>query len=273
MKKKTNISKRWLYQKYIIENLTIKEIAEIKSCSLSTIFRSLTKNKISKPLCVQRNKFEITKELLEKLYLEEKLSQYKIAKITNSNQPIISFYMKKFQIPSRSFEENFGEEKHPRLGKENKWGHHTEEHKQKISARMSGKNNPMYGKKVSQETRQKISIHLSGKNNPMYGKCGALAPAYKNPEERINPLYQQIRTCSKYVDWRNICMKNDFFTCQICRDNTGGNLIVHHKKYFSKIIKENEIESLEQSFNCNELWDLNNGITLCENCHIQVHSI
>lgn len=42
--------------------------------------------------------------------------------------------------------------------------HHTEEYKQKMSSKMSGENNPMYGKKVSEETRLKIS--QSSKNRP-----------------------------------------------------------------------------------------------------------
>lgn len=58
----------------------------------------------------------------------------------------------------------------------------TEEHKKKISKTRiengvsKGENNPMYGKKFSEEHRQKISDALKGKhkgkNNPMYGKRG-----------------------------------------------------------------------------------------------------
>lgn len=51
--------------------------------------------------------------------------------------------------------------------------HHTQETKDKLSKKFSGKNNPMYGKKHSLETRKKISQNLpdrSGKNNPRFGQ-------------------------------------------------------------------------------------------------------
>ena len=58
----------------------------------------------------------------------------------------------------------------------------TDEQREKMSSTRirnetsKGKNNPMYGKKFSDEHREKISASLkgklSGKNNPMYGKNG-----------------------------------------------------------------------------------------------------
>ena len=73
---------------------------------------------------------------------------------------------------------------------------HTDEWKHNQSIKMSGKNNPFYGKHHSEETKQKISIKnsnpplerrkkisehhadFSGENNPMYGKRGELSPMY-----------------------------------------------------------------------------------------------
>jgi hypothetical protein len=47
-----------------------------------------------------------------------------------------------------------------------------DEWRKKISLRMSGENNPMFGKhlKHTEETKKKISLRMSGKNNPMFGK-------------------------------------------------------------------------------------------------------
>lgn len=61
--------------------------------------------------------------------------------------------------------------------------------KEKMSKRMSGKNNPFYGKKHTKESIEKIilanentknirSEKLSGKNNPMYGRTGILSPRF-----------------------------------------------------------------------------------------------
>jgi hypothetical protein len=43
---------------------------------------------------------------------------------------------------------------------------HTEEYKLKMSERMSGKNNPMYGKKHTEEVKRKHSEKMKGENNP-----------------------------------------------------------------------------------------------------------
>jgi group I intron endonuclease len=58
----------------------------------------------------------------------------------------------------------------------------SKEARKKISERMMGKNNPMYGrfgednhrygKKRSMETKMKISERMRGNNNPMYGRYG-----------------------------------------------------------------------------------------------------
>jgi group I intron endonuclease len=60
---------------------------------------------------------------------------------------------------------------------------HSDETKQKISKRMSGKNNPMFGitgsdhhsfgKPVSAETREKIATTKRGELNPMFGIIGS----------------------------------------------------------------------------------------------------
>lgn len=42
---------------------------------------------------------------------------------------------------------------------------------------------------------------------------------------------------------------------------------IYSKKSFSDIIKRNSIDTIEKAINCLELRDLNNGITLCKECH------
>ena len=52
--------------------------------------------------------------------------------------------------------------------------HHTEETKEKISEKLKGENNPMYGKQLSEEHKQNLSEShkgkLAGKNQPLYGR-------------------------------------------------------------------------------------------------------
>jgi len=82
----------------------------------------------------------------------------------------------------------------------------------------------------------------------------------------ITPLAQQIRTCTQYESWRlNIFMRDDF-TCQECGIR-GVYLHAHHIKPFYLIKEKNMIKTLDEARECDELWDLDNGITLCRKCH------
>lgn len=76
-----------------------------------------------------------------------------------------------------------------------------------------------------------------------------------------------IRGCFQYRQWRSDVFTRDNFTCQHCGDNKGGNLEAHHIKEFKKILKENNIRTFEESLLCEELWNINNGLTLCRECH------
>ena len=56
----------------------------------------------------------------------------------------------------------------------------TQETKNKISVSLSGKNNPNYGKSLSEERKSAISKANSGENNPMFGKIGELSPTFRS---------------------------------------------------------------------------------------------
>lgn len=70
----------------------------------------------------------------------------------------------------------------------------------------------------------------------------------------IYPNNKKQRHISKYIKWRNDVFLRDKYTCQCCY-KIGGKLNAHHIENFSS----NE----ELRF------DINNGITLCFNCHSQ----
>ena len=67
---------------------------------------------------------------------------------------------------------------------------------------------------------------------------------------------KEIRNSNKYIEWRKNVFERDDYTCQIC-GKIGGELNAHHKKSFSKY------EDLR--------FTLSNGITLCKECHIELH--
>ncbi len=85
-------------------------------------------------------------------------------------------------------------------------------------------------------------------------------------------LYHSVRSLEKSKRWRTEVFKRDNFTCQKCGDKTGGNLNAHHIKAFSDILKNNDIKDIFEANDCYELWDINNGITLCSDCHRNEHT-
>lgn len=76
-----------------------------------------------------------------------------------------------------------------------------------------------------------------------------------------------IRTSVHYKIWREEIFKRDNFICQVCGIK-GGNLIADHIKQFALILFQNNIKILEEAFACEELWNIDNGRTLCHNCHL-----
>lgn len=44
-------------------------------------------------------------------------------------------------------------------------------------------------------------------------------------------------------------------------------LEAHHIKSFISLLRKYKVKTLLQAIKCKELWDVNNGLTLCEKCH------
>lgn len=182
----------------------------------------------------------------------------------------------------------------------------------KIGKRLVGPKNPFYGKKhteetkkrlreinlgkkLSQEVKEKIGRKSLGRGQSMetrrkrslsmvgivrseqtrqkirLAKTGLTGEEAGNWRGGITPLYLQIRHSSQYKKWRDLCFRRDNYTCQKC-GLLGGNLSVDHIKSFAIIVLENRIMTLEDAVNCEELWDVNNGRTLCwRPCHLEIN--
>ena len=109
------------------------------------------------------------------------------------------------------------------------------------------------GYTYSKETRKKISKVNSGEKSHFW-KGGLTA------------LSSIIRESYKYRQWRSDVYTRDNFTCQEC-GQIGKRLNAHHIKSFSSILQFYEITTIEEALECEELWNINNGITLCKECH------
>ncbi|MEK6882681.1 MAG: NUMOD3 domain-containing DNA-binding protein [Nanoarchaeota archaeon] len=82
----------------------------------------------------------------------------------------------------------------------------------------------------------------------------------------ITPLNKKIRNCKKYINWRSEVFTRDDYTCQECGQR-GGKINANHKILFSFIMQHQEIKTFEDAMNCEYLWNIENGETLCEKCH------
>ena len=90
-------------------------------------------------------------------------------------------------------------------------------------------------------------------------------------------LKLRIRNTTEYLNWRIAILRRDNFKCQICiasiKDNKGLRLEVHHAKTFDDICTENNITSMKQALECNGIWSLDNGISLCYCCHKNIEKL
>jgi len=83
----------------------------------------------------------------------------------------------------------------------------------------------------------------------------------------ITPLTHQIRNSFRYLQWRSDVFTRDDFTCQLCGVRGVYLEADHYLKQFAILLKEYDIKSLEEALACEELWNINNGRTLCKTCH------
>lgn len=113
----------------------------------------------------------------------------------------------------------------------------------------------------SVEHKKKISIAHMGK--PKSFNRGAGNFNWKNG---ISKLCEKIRKYQKYDYWRTNVFRRDGFTCLNC-GKRGGDLEAHHINPFAHILFEKCITNLDQAMDCKELWDVDNGVTLCIPCH------
>lgn len=72
----------------------------------------------------------------------------------------------------------------------------------------------------------------------------------------ITPVNKAARTSSLYLAWRKSVFQRDNYTCQKCLQR-GGKLHAHHIRSFASNPKLRT--------------DLDNGICLCEHCHLSFH--
>lgn len=129
----------------------------------------------------------------------------------------------------------------------------------RMSKIMRGNNNGE-GQIFTPERRKRLSDLKKGEKNPFWkgGVSSLRVKIYNLPERK---------------QWRLNIFKRDEYSCQFpfCLKKTSY-LEAHHIVRFSEIVERNKITSVELAAKCRELWDEDNGITLCEDCHLKILS-
>lgn len=182
-------------------------------------------------------KIEIDKELLERLYLNENKSSQQIAKLLGCSAVTVISRMKEHNIPIRTASQRKQGVLNPSYGK-------------------LGENSPRWNMRHSQETKVKISLKVPR---------GTGHFRWKEPSQRIERVNVQIRTSTHMKRWRLRVLERDNHVCVFCGETQ--DLHVDHIVPFSEIKRRNNIVSLRDAITVDELWDTNNGRTLCKACH------
>jgi hypothetical protein len=132
----------------------------------------------------------------------------------------------------------------------------SEETKSKKSVAMKGKKSGFSGHHHSKEARIKIADAQKGEK-------------HFNWKGGITPLVMKIRACTPYKDWRQKIFEKDNFTCVLCPVKKRGGYLEadHYPIPFNVIFHKNKISSFSEAIACALFWNIDNGRTLCRECH------
>lgn len=130
--------------------------------------------------------------------------------------------------------------------------HHTQETKQKISKSKKGQIPWIKGQKglhlspTTEFKKGQIPWNKGKKQDSIRGE------KHWNWKNGITVKIRGLRASSEYKEWRNLVLKRDNYICKLCGRN--GNTADHIKRF---------VDFPELRFK------LNNGRTLCEECHLK----
>jgi hypothetical protein len=134
------------------------------------------------------------------------------------------------------------------------------------------------GKKQSPETIEKRVSHFRGKKRPEWVVNKIRSKIMKGKDCHfwkggVCKLSHRLREIPEYKKWRKQVFERDHYTCQKCYTKSGNGIRVeleaHHIIRFVDILKDNNIKTIKEAIDFPNLWDTNNGQTLCLKCHLK----
>lgn len=202
-------------------------------------------------------RIKITKELLEKEYLQNKQSTIKIAKKYCYCSYTIRYYLKKFNIKVRTRSEALQKELNPNFGK-----HLSIETKLKLGQAISKKLQTPYYKNLlskgrkdkhhTEKTKEKIKQGNLGKHQTEETKK-KISLKHRKYTETEAIKNKSIRGWTKWKKFRIKILIKDNYICWMCKEKANQ---IHHilpKKVFPEFC-----------------WDKWNVISVCDCCHKKI---
>jgi len=256
---KYEIEPELLLALYYGNRYSTKDIGDIFGCHPSTIGNKMKEYNIPTRDCYENHtKIRIEYELLLSLYWGNNFSINKISKIFDYSYERIHNLMIQNNIPIKSrYQYDSWNKGTKGVMKSNStsfkkglvpWNKGIE------WSRMSGDNNPNYNGGTKLVTCPICNgEYMRCRKEQIFcsKKCSII-----HSDRGLTTENKKVRHSKLYSDWRNKIFERDNYTCQMCNE-FGGTLNAHHIKSFS------EYPNLR--------FNINNGITLCYDCHMKLH--
>lgn len=190
------------------------------------------------------------KEWLREHYWDREMNSRDLAELAygkRTHGPNITGWMKKLGIPVRSRTDAIALQ-----WKDN----HERRNQQKILAvKYMGADTPSRVRLIqtmqTEEYKKKQRISKTGERNGMWNS--------ELTEKERERQKRHARRYPGYQDFRKSVYERDKYTCQVCKSKSSGNLVVHHLNGFH--------------WDTQARTDINNGVTLCSDCHNEFHRI
>jgi 5-methylcytosine-specific restriction endonuclease McrA len=236
-----NLTKEFLYQRYIVDNQTIQEISKETGCTRPTIKGRLRRFGIRKHKLRLGNEQYDSKEWLYDQYIVQRKGYTVIATELDVSYTTILDRILFFGWERRGHGEI--DKGAPRRGKT-----HSEQSIQKIkNSRM--KNRITFNCHNCQGEIEKV---VSSYNKSHKSFCSNTC--YKDYLKKHRVVTEVITDSAEYKEWRKKVYIRDAYKCQMPGCSSNSKQIAAHHIYPKRLYPEKRFE-------------VSNGITLCKKCH------
>jgi 5-methylcytosine-specific restriction endonuclease McrA len=236
------ITKKELYHLYWGEKLSIREIADKYNTNYHKIRNKFDEYNISKRSNYKDNPKRINKNKLKKMYYDKEMTLKEIGEKIGARASVVLDWMHYYNLETRSAVQRDTADIPRKLLKKL---YIEKEHSIYEIQKITG-----YNRETVRRYMKKYNIDRRdiprGENHPNY-----------NPN-LTDKDREKDRVIPGYYKWRKSVYERDNYTCQVCGSKSG-DIVAHHIESYAS---NPELRT-----------DIDNGIVMCEGCHIKFHSI